>query len=443
MDTLNINQMDNVIPTISPPVLVDNNKQKIVSTFEVKIKNKEPSCPSIPLIGSSPPVVENILQFFTPSSATAALSPEDKRKIEQICLSDYSKSLLACEVALSRLAAKHPDSKKFSQEMCRRLYSIAKIYYEIKEEDNVNKTPLLRELNKKLLPMQVFMTFSDATGTGSVGCNPISINNVIKEGTLREQMMLIYSALWTILPKVLIDREMVEKVNSKLIDFKINVDILDKEQLEGKQMLAQSAPLAAFRKAGSRKNVSDVSVKPKLEEIENLTIREARSTTEDFISNEEFDNIKNKKSTIDGRVSRRVQWVKGKDIFKIDENCDFVRRAIALGGLPIVTGPSGTTDGFLQGCDYLNMQDYKEKAILALIGWMVPEDHSVHEIRTAGEWHDISYPKGPEMYEKIYSQDRDFQIEFIKELDDKKLKPPNYYFSEEHQDKIARELNLL
>ncbi len=259
-------------------------------------------------------------------------------------------------------------------------------------------------------------------------------------------MLLIYSSLWTALPKI----------NAQLKgDFQINAGSLDalreKAKSEGetdpvKMFFSQSEPLEEFRNADERVRNSNQPKEPppKMKEVLGLTIREARATLGDYISEEKFAAMESGKAKEEELGEHRVQWVRGKDMFSVDEESDFYKHAVALGGLPIITGPSGTTDGYLKGIEFLSMQGFEKKAILALTGWMVPAgDHSLHEIRVAGTWFGLDYPEGPEAFEEIYPEDSSFQDKIRNEMARKGFKLPGYYLESDFQCEVAQEFGFL
>ncbi len=382
------------------------------------------------------------------------LSNSQKQKIVDECIKSYRESLEVFESAITELSSKHPDAKEFAQAMAKRIGLIAKAYQEILGEME-NSTPVMKELKIRLATSVEFA--SEGTGTGNIGFNPIAIENALKEGTLREHMSLIYASLWTALPKIFDDPELVDKINIILekedAGFQINTGALRaiRESSEEKaspvaKFFAQAKPLAEFRKSGGRIVVSGKKNEPapKVKDIQDLTLREARAALEDYISEEEFDAMKKNKAKGLNLGKRRVQWVRGKDLYRVDENTGFYRKAIALGGLPIVTGPSGTTDSFLQGMKYLGMTEFKEKGILALTSWMVSSgDHSYHEIKEAGSWHGVDYTPGPDSFESAYPNDPDFQKQLEAAMQKRGKELPGRYLSSSYQLKAAQELGFI
>jgi len=362
--------------------------------------------------------------------ALAGLTGKQKEQLANYCLSIYSSSAYAFEEAASEAAAAHPHAKEFSQELIRRLHKVVKAYHEVKKGEGRG------ELDLRLAIAREF-SIEESSGpvAGSVGFNPIAIEKVIEEGSLSEQMTLIYTVIWTTLPKIFEDPDMVRKINEKLEgDFQLNDERIGREREEGNCFFPKAKPLEEFRSAGGRVEIGGSGKHTqKLGELKGVTLRQARTAAEDYLSEKKF-----KEGAYRERV---VEWIRGKDMFMVDFESDFYIRALQLGGLPVVTGPSGTADSYLNACDYLNMQEYGPKALLALTGWMVRGgDHSLHEIRTAGSWHGIDYPQGPEGFESLFEEAPGFREAAERNLNKKGFKLPSHYLSEEFLARAAQNL---
>ncbi len=385
------------------------------------------------------------------------LSSEQKQNIVDDCIRSYQESVEIFESTLGEMAAEHPDSKEFAQEMLKRIGTIAKAYQEIKVEGDKTSPPDMKELKIRLGTAAQFTTYGDGTGAGSIGFNPISIEKCMKEGNLREQMLLIYATLWTTLPPIFADSAMVDKINEKLekenSGFKLDKQALNAKMEMAKEgespvttFFAQAKPLVDFRAAGGRifddKRTREAA--PKIKDLKDLSIREARATLYTFISEEEFTAMKKGDNKGHALGEHRVQWVRGKDLFRVDEKSDFFKNAVAMGGLPIVTGPSGTTDGYLNGIKYLNMQGSEEKAALALTGWMVQSgDHTFHEIKEATTWHGMAYNPGPDSFRNVYPDDPDFQRKLESSMQAKGKELPGHYLQNENQLQVAKKLGYI
>jgi|GEM_PF-3232825 len=385
------------------------------------------------------------------------LSSKKKQNIVDECIQSYQESVEVFESTLGELAAIHPDAKDFAQEMLKRVGTIAKAYQEIKFEVDKTLSPVMKELKIRLGTTAEFATYGDGTGAGSIGFNPIAIEKCMKDGNLREQMLLIYATLWTTLPPIFADSALVDKINAKLDEgnsgFKLNKEALNAKREMAKEgespvttFFAQAKPLVDFRAAGGR--IFDDSRPredaPKIKDLQDLSIREARATLNTYISEEEFKAMKKGDNEGHSLGENRVQWIRGKDLFRIDEKSDFFKKAVAMGGLPIVTGPSGTTDGYLNGIKYLNMQGSEEKATLALTGWMVRSgDHTFHEIKEATTWHGMAYNIGPDLFKNVYPDDPEFQRKLESTMQAKGKELPGHYLENENQLQVAKKLGYI
>lgn len=423
-----------------------------------KISQSE-SPQTLKLVGFSPTHQKytEIAKFITLDPKFDHLSETKKQQIVDRCLDSYQKSVEVFEKTIGEISAQHPDAKKFTQEMLRRIYRVIQCYQEILNEqvpERSTREKLMKELTIKLKTDVEFSTYGDGTGAGSVGINPIAIEKVIKEGNLREQMLLIYASLWTALPKIFAHPQLIENINAKLEklqpSFQINTKALDAMRAVAKEgedpvvtFLSQAEPLKKFREEQGR--IWDPNrtreKAPQVREVKDLSIREVRATLKDYVSEDEFDAMRKGEKEGENLGNRHVQWIRGRDLFRVSEKSDFYAKAIQYGGLPIVTGPSGTTDGYLLGAKYLDMDQFQEQAILALTGWMVRAgDHTFHEIKEAGTWHGMNYAPGPEAFENVYTGDPNFREIIGNAMEREGFKLPGYYLTSEYQQKVADEL---
>lgn len=473
-------------------------ESKISEIFKKSLENSQPKVENaaIKCTDHPPQKASELMKYFILNAKLNDLTPTQKQQVINKCVESYKASVQVFETTIGELAAKHPDAKEFSQEMCRRINRIVKAYQEIILEnkkvnplakeltaeelvvkypddkkfvremchriDRIMKISEIKELNPVMTELTIrlgtdveFATYGDGFCTGSVGFNPIAIEDAMRKGTLREQMLLLNSSIWTALPKIFDDPEMVNKINTKLKgDFQINAELINAKKKSGQGrgeknpvviFFAQAEPLAKFRKEGGRYRNPDRPKKTstKVKDIKNLTIREARATLQSYISEEEIREIKEGNLAGKELGEQRVQWVRGKDLFRLNPNTDFYKKAVKLGSLPIVTGPSGTVDGYLKGIKYLNMQGFEQKAILALMGVLIPEGHhSLHEIREAGTWHNLKYPEGPEAFNNVYFGDTTFQNKMKESMEEQGLQLPGHYLSGEYQIKKSKDFGF-
>lgn len=420
-------------------------------------------------------------------------SPEMKKEVIEKCIEEYEQSVLTVEGVIGDLAYENAKSKDLANNMLNCLNEILKASEELSFESGVNQEEiekkiqksydeakekivigdetasepekfnreagfnreLHKELKVRLAPARAFGSRGEERGTGIVGYNPIAIENVIKEGSLREKMTLIYSVLWSAFPPIIGNQELVDKINSKLQEKNVNFQI-DTEALNQARQLAppgSTSPWDIFfpyakqvvefrNEKGPEVGRIDISKNEpkapglKYKEDTNLSVREARALEREPVTKEQF----NKRAET-SLGEHRIDWIRGKDYFQVNENSDFYKKALDYAGIPVVSGPSGTADGFLQALNYLGMGDKKNECLLACIGWMVSAgDHSFHEIKEAGTWHNLPYQPGPEAFNDVAPQDEEFQSKLQEKMKEKGMHLPEYYISEEHQREVLRQI---
>ncbi len=415
---------ENFSENISTPPALDALREKVGDVYrDVSNRSKQALEPAkLHAYTPSHPTATQLVQHMQIAKRLRGLTHSQQEKIVHACIQAYKESMEAFETTLGELAAKHPDAQAAALEMARRLAKIAKAYYEVLTKEDSGH---MKELKIRLGTALEFATYAEGKSSGSVGFNPIAIEKVLEGGNLREVMMLIYASVWTMLPKIFSDPSLTAKVNSKLEGFQLNMKAI---QERGTDVFAQSSPLAAFRKAGGR---IAMQAPPEARSVSDLSLREARAAFS-LITEQEFTS----------RKDHLVEWVRGKDMFRVDEGSDFYKKAVQLGGIPVVTGPSGTVDGFLQAAHYLNMHKQQNALLLALSGWMIQGgDHSYHEVREAASWHGIPYTPGPEAYEETY--DPDFQNLITDNMNSQGKRLPGYYLGAEYQYKVAQDLGFV
>lgn len=406
----------------------------------------------------------------------AELEFSEKEKVIGACVTAYARSVAIYETVAANVAMEHPDSKLFADELLRRLFAVAGAYA---EEKTVNEAHL-QELKRRLLRDIQFIC--ETQGAGSVGQNLIAIEKVVKSGTLREQLVASYCALWYLVPIAFSEPAMVSAINGKLqnFGFQLNTELIDQMRefervnpsplKHGQPFFRNIDSICAFRgpegmDTGRLKRSTEPTAisnslvnipgggsevkpvehtqwekaqhdlsKPSIGEIK-ATDRELRMILGDPL----VDNLSDKV------LSRPVSWCRGKDIYHVDPKSDFYQRAIGLGCLPIVTGPCGTMDNYLLACKYLNMEEYMEKGLLAVCGWLVHSgDHSLHEIRSVGAdiRYGIPYEEGPKAFERFYRTSGDVDRSIQKLMAERGVKLPGYYLTHEYQKLILQQTLL-
>lgn len=393
---------------------------------------------------------------FQLSDKLTHLSKKQKDKISSKCLKAYQTAVRLYEKCAAKLFHNDPGAKAFAKEMSTRLSKIVEAYAKIMEEDCPSftrsslKREVMAELKQKIIFGKVFGSFS--TSTGSVGFNPFVIKQVIEEGTLREQLTLCYSSVFSFLIEdVLSNKTIIEKVNQKLNErragFQLNVELIEKERSTIGRMLKPSGRVTLFKEKENGRikkpsYSSDQHKGAKLSEIPGLSLREARVTCEDFsITEEEFCAMQKGEPQGKALAERRVQWVSGHDLYLVDSNSEYAKTTLSLGLGPssLIAGPSGTTDGFLHAAQYLGLENWVQEGTKACIAWMVPaKDHSLHEILLSGSDYGVHYQGYPEDFERCFDFEATRQLRA--HLTDKQM--PAYFFSHEYQEKVARDLEF-
>ncbi|WP_420421190.1 hypothetical protein [Simkania sp.] len=128
----------------------------------------------------------------------------------------------------------------------------------------------------------------------------------------------------------------------------------------------------------------------------------------------------------------------------VDPTSTFAKETEALGSLPMLTGPSGTTDGFIHAARYLGLGDQAEEGMLACVGWMVPVgDHTLHEVRSGAEFHGVPYSGLPTDFATFASSDPTVVKQINAKLQEQGLENPSHYFSAEHIHEVGHDLGVV
>ncbi len=106
-----------------------------------------------------------------------------------------------------------------------------------------------------------------------------------------------------------------------------------------------------------------------------------------------------------GDVSKeKLSWAEGGTFWKMNQDASWYKKVHDQMGMPVVAGPSGTTDRLLDVYKWLKVPVPPEDFRLALMGWMMTSnDHSFHEIMSMAATKGLSldYKAGPEAYRHI------------------------------------------
>jgi len=100
-----------------------------------------------------------------------------------------------------------------------------------------------------------------------------------------------------------------------------------------------------------------------------------------------------------------LPWEEGATRYVASTNNSWVNDAVTKLKMPVLTGPSGTTDRMFQALKYLGIYDNgvnKYNFRYALLGWMLTSrDHSFHEIMAVAKTYNCNYEAGPDSYKHM------------------------------------------
>jgi len=434
--------------------------EKKTSQVEKKIDKKSVE-PQIKLkaLSKEEEIASRLKQYVKIPEVLQDLNKEQQKQLFQACLKDYQAALDAYEATVAEICFTDPEAQKFAKDLCQRMSSLVTAYRKIEklgDKDRTSGPVFISELKDKIIFARFFG--NTAMGIGSVGYNPLVIQKAINEGNLREEMTLAYCTVFSfLLDEILKDNLTVAYINEQLeIDkagFQIDADLIKKERAEQGRLIKPIEQVTKFRdtekgrtKKEGRKVYEDFTG-PKLKDIKGLSLNEARAALEDsVITKDELDHIQkgNLQTEREKELSeRRVKWISGSRAWTIDEGSSYAKEVKALGLSPfsMVTGPSGTTDGFLHVAKYLGMGDRLSSGVKALTAWMVPgHDHSLHEILLIANEYGIPYEGKPGDVEKCF--DEEMNVKVKSKLEEEGITLPGNCFTEEYQKQVAIRLGF-
>ena len=366
------------------------------------------------------------------------LTPLSKceNEIHDRCLSDYQKAVQEYEVAFAAESYADPRANAFAAEMCRRTLAVVEAYVRVTEP---SLSPFERELRYTQILVEIFALGPDYTG--SVGNNPLAIQNALLHGNLREKMTLIYEFTRSFFSEKVLKKGMVDQINSQLHlhkkGFQLDRNLIKRDKAEEIGIPAKDH-VFSFRNKENGRPKRDPKEKTthgsQVGNIVDLSFRELRVGLGDYdITKKEYEKLEKGENPILAR--RTLQWRPGMDYVTVNPQSRFAKKTSAL-GLPsssLISGPSGTTDSLiLCASQYLGMKDL-HGAVLAASGWMVPaQDHSLHEILVSAAEFGLPYKGSAEDF------DRGFTIpEMAKKVETrlatKRISTPSHYLSKEYQ----------
>jgi Domain of unknown function (DUF4157) len=125
---------------------------------------------------------------------------------------------------------------------------------------------------------------------------------------------------------------------------------------------------------------------------------------------------------------QQLMWHEGGSKFQVDETNPWVKRVQNELGMPVTTGPSGSTDRMLEAYERIGApKDLTQPFILGLAGWMMTgNDHSFHEIMS------VAKAKGQAPYYKAGAEAYHNGVPLIKEPELRANVAEEAMFPDEH-----------
>ncbi len=311
-----------------------------------------------------------------------------------------------------------------------KILNIYKAYLEVTPPKNSGsgiskdkKWRLLQELSSSLGD-----SVSDAGNLGSMSLSVLNSLEKNKEASkgknlanLRLKLYFLYRSAF-FLNNVIMEPLAVQKISKILPKDDVDIEVFKalrewdslSSHSQGKPMFQYGAYAHHNREASVRVSRTEEEKKKYIDE--NLGLQDSDLTPAEVLR---------LTGELQGRIDpsalkKRVPWVFGKAFYKVNDesNSEFIKQSNSL-GFPIVAGVSGTVDLFLAIGSLVHLSSPKDRELLrfALIGWMAPKDHSVHEIMTGSKSFSMSYKPRPDAYQDILSDiNPELRLKFLKKL---------------------------
>lgn len=104
-------------------------------------------------------------------------------------------------------------------------------------------------------------------------------------------------------------------------------------------------------------------------------------------------------------AEKKLPWEEGGTRYKPNLSNSWIKNAVEVLKMPVVSGPSGTTDRMFQAIKYLGVWNNPVVPVdfrMSLLGWMLTSrDHSFHEIMAVAKTYGLAYEGGPDCYKNI------------------------------------------
>lgn len=332
----------------------------------------------------------------------ALISSETLMALTRRCIANYSEAVQGFDRLYAQAAAKTPAVHLHVQELTRRAHEIMKAYVKVnlrtKDPKGVHPLTMAEDFALTLGCIRFFL--SDSSASGSVGYNVFHIKAVLERGSLRQRMTLLYSfEYFLVREKVFLKAALMAQINEELAKlpgkaaFQVDIELALMADPAIGDFVPTSLSRSRFQRASDERFMryaKPPSREPpperlKVDEVEDLSLAELRTIT----------------GEPHPKTAHVVTWRPGSELYALHPEYNFVKRAIALGSLPVSSGPSGSASALINLSRWMGVNKDLPLMMAALAAWMIPTlDHTLHEIRAMGQELDphLGYTGGPENF---------------------------------------------
>lgn len=288
---------------------------------------------------------------------------------------------------------------------------------------------------------------------GSIGLNPFHFENVKKSGNIREQLT---TALNAIMPpsfyfaQLMGNESLVTKINKKLEKFGFSLDIgLAKKYKKENGRLFDPKP--GITKASRTPFGAPLHKETRIPRKEASTV--SGLIQKDIASLPLSDQEKKTIMSYQTEVyppEKPLPWKTGKQTWMLQHApLGKTRGFLEEAGryfLPVVAGPSGTTDRIFELAQYLGLlnkkEDFQALRLACLAYLLIIDAHSYHEVMLGAMPYGLPYSPGPDSYLMLLPEDVEFAGKLKKALTETfpGTNLPAECLGDKNQIKIAKEL---
>lgn len=410
-------------------------KAAYMETRSIKEFSVNPEISGPKLNFSSVPLKINIAEDLK-------LSPEAAHKLEEGCINDYKKAMEVLEESIAFAACSNPCVIELIGKACERLLTVIDTYAEVLRETS---DPPMKPLQSELLVYKLLSDsfFSEATKktkdyAGNVGSNPLAIRDALKEGNLRERLFLLINFRKSILRTIIKDPMLVDKINQKLQDSRMGWQIEADPSFDKDGLYAAETDTMKLRKQKDHLEEWKKKHAPTIESGEKLLIKPSKRE-ERYAAKEPLVTEKHK--------TQQFDWSSGSALYEPvtaqsqPEN-PYLKIADDL-KLTLIAGISGTTDHILTCINRLGLNSMEDMNLtrLACLGLFIDTKcHSAYEVMTSSKSFGLEFKPSTDYYNQIDPLNTGFLEDLKRRQKEKGFELPDYYLSEEHAKKKAKEL---